>query len=155
MSTPRRQIPPERQALYYSGRLLALVGIVLFVSTFVTGIANFGNFDNFEGRARSEGLRALSGMVLIVIGGFLSNVGAKGWAGAGVILDPEKAREDVEPWSRMVGGTAQDALSEVEVVGKLENSLEPPAPLVKIRCQKCEALNDESAKFCNQCGSAV
>jgi hypothetical protein len=26
---------------------------------------------------------------------------------------------------------------------------------VKVRCQKCEALNDEAAKYCNQCGSPI
>jgi hypothetical protein len=26
---------------------------------------------------------------------------------------------------------------------------------VKVRCQKCETLNDERAKYCNQCGSAI
>jgi len=43
------------------------------------------------------------------------------------------------------------------------NSTEPasaqtsgaPTAEVKVRCQKCHALNDESAKFCNQCGAAL
>jgi hypothetical protein len=29
------------------------------------------------------------------------------------------------------------------------------APQSKVRCHKCQALNDEHAKFCNQCGAAV
>src|SRR5262249_852674 len=127
----------------------------LFLSTFVTFMANFGNFDNFEDRARSEGFRSFGGIVLMMIGGFLMKVGAKGWAGSGMVLDPEKARKDVEPWSRMGGGVVQDALSEVEVVKKLEDRLDSPEPQVKVRCQKCQALNDEAAKFCNQCGSAI
>ena len=32
---------------------------------------------------------------------------------------------------------------------------EPPEPVVKVRCRGCSALNDEHAKFCNQCGAAV
>ena len=36
----------------------------------------------------------------------------RGLAGSGVVLDPEKAREDVEPWSRMAGGVVKDALDE-------------------------------------------
>jgi hypothetical protein len=27
--------------------------------------------------------------------------------------------------------------------------------LIKIRCRGCQALNDESAKFCNQCGAVI
>lgn len=155
MDTPNRQIPPERKALYYGGIALIAIGFLLFLSTFVTFLANFGNFDNFAGRGQSEGLRALGGMVLIIIGGFLMNIGAKGWAGSGLLLDPEKARQDVEPWSRMGGGVVQDALSEVEVVRKLENRLDAPKPQVKIRCPKCQSLNDETAKFCSQCGSVL
>jgi RNA polymerase subunit RPABC4/transcription elongation factor Spt4 len=155
MKTPNTQVPPERQALYYAGMALTGVGILLFLSVFVTGISNFGNFDNFESRTKSEGSRAIGGLVLMMIGGFMRNVGAKGWAGSGVVLDPEQARQDVEPWSRMSGGVVQDALSEVEVVKKIENRLDSPGPQIKVRCRNCQTLNDETAKFCNQCGSSI
>jgi RNA polymerase subunit RPABC4/transcription elongation factor Spt4 len=98
--------------------------------------------------------RVITGMVLMMAGG-MKHVGAKGWAGSGIVLDPEKARKDVEPWSRMGGGVEQDALSEVEVVKKIEDRLDSPAPQVKVRCRKCQTLNDETAKFCNQCGSSI
>jgi hypothetical protein len=150
---PKRQIPPERQALYYGGMALAGVGLLLFLSVFVTGMANFGNFDHFEERARSEGLRGIGGMVLMMAGVALMNVGARGLAGSGVVLDPRKAREDVEPWARMAGGVARDALDETGLLR--EGTSPPPPPVVKVRCLKCRALNDEGSKFCNQCGSPV
>src|SRR5262245_41680506 len=108
MNTPRRAIPPERKALYYAGMALGSIGLLLFLSTFVTFIANFGNFDNFQGRVKAEGFRAFGGMFLIMAGGVLMNLGVRGWAGSGLVLDPEKARSDVEPWSRMGGGIVQD-----------------------------------------------
>ena len=59
----------------------------------------------------------------------------------------------------MGGEMLNDALSEVDVVKKLGDRLEAAAPtaspLVKVRCRKCAALNDESAKFCNQCSAAI
>lgn len=70
--------------------------------------------------------RALGGMGLIVLGGFLMKVGKSGLAGSGVVLDPQQARKDMEPWSRMKGGMVQDALEEVEVVKKLEGRIAPP-----------------------------
>ncbi|MGQ9591016.1 MAG: hypothetical protein ACUVYA_12050 [Planctomycetota bacterium] len=116
-------------------------------------------------------VRAVAGMVLAMAGGIIAAVGAKGLAGSGVILDPEQARKDVEPWSRMAGGVADDALSEVDVVKKLAESLdrtsgrpaeapdgrEPAAtgPPVKVRCRSCRALNDEDARFCDQCGAEI
>src|SRR5262245_41972221 len=138
MNPPQRQVSPERQALYYGGMVLTGLGLVLFFSVFVTGAMNFGNFENFEGQARPAIFRAGSGMVLAMAGGFLMNIGARGWAGSGVVLNPEKARRDVEPWSRMAGGMAQDALSEVEVVKKAEERLNAPASQVKVRCRSCQ-----------------
>jgi hypothetical protein len=69
------------------------------------------------------------------------------------VLDPEKAREDVEPWSRMAGGMIDDAVSEIEVAKKLGERAD--SPKVKVRCRKCQALNDEEARFCNQCAAPL
>ena len=54
----RRQIPPERKTLYYIGMGVALLGILMFLSTFVTFLMHFGDFSNFHARARSDGFRA-------------------------------------------------------------------------------------------------
>ncbi len=111
----RRRIPAERKALYYFGMVLSVAGFLTFASVFVTGIMNFGNFNDFHARARNEGIRALVGMGLIMVGAVVSNIGARGAAGSGLVLDPEKAREDVEPWSRMTGGVVSDALDEAGI----------------------------------------
>lgn len=155
MSDPKRQISPERKALYYGGMGLIGVGLLLFLSVFFTSAANFGNFDNFEGRVRSEMFRSIGGIILMAIGSFLMKVGAKGWAGAGVLLDPRQAREDVEPWSRMHGGMVDDALSEVELARRLGERFDSPPHEIKVRCRKCQALNGEEAKFCNQCAAPL
>ena len=93
----RREIPNERKAAYYLGMGLMVIGVLLFVSNF------FGDISP---------ARALGGMGLVVAGGILRGIGARGLAGSGIILDPEQAREDVEPWSRMGGGMVKDALDE-------------------------------------------
>jgi hypothetical protein len=152
---PNRQLPPGRIAVYYLGMILSIVGLLLFLSTFVTFFSNFGNFNNIDDLARSFVARAFGGIMLLGVGGALRSIGVKGWAGAGVVLDPQQARKDIEPWSRMGGGMVQDALSEVDVVNRLGEHLAPPEPQVKIRCPACKSLNDETAKFCSQCGSAI
>lgn len=160
---PQREISPDRKLLYYGGMGCSIVGGLLFLSTFVTGCANFGNFDHFEERARGEMGRAIGGMVLLIIGGALMNAGRAGLAGSGIVLDPQKARKDLEPWNRTAGGMANDALDEIDLAKKLEAKLDEPAapppaaaaPVIKVRCRECAALNDETAKFCNQCGKPV
>jgi hypothetical protein len=155
MDKRKKQISPERKGIYYTGMILSGIGLLMFLSTFVTFLANFGDFSNFEARAKSAGFRAFGGMALIMIGGVLAKIGSHGLAGTGIVLDPEKARQDVEPWSRMSGGIVQDALSEVDLANKLEDRLEGPDHVVKVRCRECKSLNDETAKFCNQCGSGL
>jgi hypothetical protein len=161
MTVPRRRISPERKNIYYAGMSVMAVGGLLFLSTFVTFAMDFGNFDNVQGQVQSSIFRALGGMALLVVGGLMMRVGFLGTAGSGLVLDPEKAREDLEPWARAGGGLASDAMSEVPLVKKLEDHLDggnradAPKPVVKVRCPGCRALNDEGAKFCNQCGGAI
>ena len=51
-------------------------------------------------------------MALVVVGQMMRRVAARGLAGSGVLLDPEQAREDLEPYSRMAGGiVAADRLA--------------------------------------------
>lgn len=108
----RRQVSGGRKSAYYLGGALSIIGVLMFLSVFVTHAMNFGNFDNFQGQVQSAMFRAIGGMVLIVVGGAITNVGKRGLAGSGVLLDPEQAREDVEPWSRMEGGVMKDKLDE-------------------------------------------
>ncbi|WP_439629313.1 hypothetical protein [Gemmata sp.] len=150
---PQRNISPDREILYYAGMVLTAVGVLLFFSVFVTGCMNFGNFDHFEERARGEMARALGGMVLMAIGQGMRALGVAGLAGSGVVLDPQKARKDLEPWSRSAGGMLADALDETGLAKQTDTPA--PPPVVKVRCRGCAALNDEHAKFCNQCGQPV
>lgn len=149
-------ISQNRKTMYYVGMGMALGGFLLFLSTFFSFAGNFGNFDDFAGRGQSMIFRSVTGMVLIMAGAVTMNVGRRGLAGSGIVLDPNQARQEMKPWNQMAGGMAQDALGEVEVVNKLSKKLdEPNQQLVKVRCKKCQALNDETDKFCGQCGSTI
>jgi hypothetical protein len=108
----QRNISPKRQGIYYLGMILSGIGLLLFLSTFVTFLMHFGDFTDFEGRVRSNGTRAFGGMICILIGQFLMHLGRSGVAGSGLKLDPQEARRDLEPWSRMSGGMLKDTLDE-------------------------------------------
>jgi hypothetical protein len=112
---PQRNISPERQGACYFGMILSGIGLLLFLSTFVSFIANFGDFTDFHGRSQSGMMRAFAGMICIGIGQFLMRLGRSGVAGSGLKLDPQDARSDLEPWSRMTGGMLKDTLDEAGV----------------------------------------
>ncbi|MDB6140624.1 MAG: hypothetical protein JWO94_3696 [Verrucomicrobiaceae bacterium] len=67
------------------------------------------------GHAQSFVGRAVGGFILMIIGGLITNVSSKGIAGSGLKLDPQQAREDLEPWSRMSGGMLKDTLDEAGI----------------------------------------
>lgn len=154
---PQYEIGAGRKALYYGGMVLMGIGLVLFLSVFVTAIGEmnrpfgFGGFGTRPSMA-SEFARAFTGFLLIAGGNAMRMVGARGLAGSGVLLDPQQAREDLEPWSRMAGGMIDDALSEVEA---LRHVAKKPQTVVKVRCRECGALNDETDKYCGQCGAKL
>ena len=146
----RPSISENRRKAYYLGAGMMAVGGLLFFSVFVTGILRFGDFTDFTARSRSEGLRALLGMALMIAGQFVRSAAARGWAGSGVVLDPERAREDLEPYSRMAGGMVRDAMDEARIdLGRA------PERVVMIRCRGCGKLNEEDSKFCQECGEKV
>jgi len=157
---PLRQLSEERKALVYFGYGLMALGFILFFSTFISGISSFGNFSNFEGRARSEGMRAIFGIILLAAGSGLSRVGKLGLAGSGVKPDPEQAAQDLEPWARAGGHVIGSALEEIPAAQKAMEALDSKGAAttkaaIKVRCPTCRALNDETAKFCNQCGKEI
>jgi Double zinc ribbon len=146
-----------RRPLFYLGNVLALVGILLFLSTFLTAALNFGNFDHFDERGRSMALRAFSGIVLIGIGGALSGASATRSARSRLLQNFEQLRDQVQ-----LNAPPQEvppvrcAYCNVENDPKLSNCTACGAPLSKKRrCTGCGTVNDPNAKFCNQCGASL
>ncbi|MBU4198686.1 MAG: zinc ribbon domain-containing protein [Verrucomicrobia bacterium] len=145
-----KQITEQRKSAYYFGMILMIIGGLMFFSVFITGAMNFGNFSNFQADAQSSMLRAIGGMALLITGVIIRSIGARGLAGSGVVLDPEKARQELEPYSRMAGGMVKDALDEANVSfgGKAEK-------VIMIKCPACGKLNEEDSKFCQECSKQM
>jgi hypothetical protein len=176
-----KQISDERKTAYYLGLGLQVLGGLLFASTFVLIFMNFGDAGDFHavhgfgdapdfggddfgggefgggGRhrefqepGRSIAFTAFGGMALMIIGTIVRGVGARGLAGSGILLDPEQAREELEPYSRMAGGMIKDAIDEANLPLQREAT-----NVIMVRCRACSGLNQESAKFCQECGQKL
>jgi hypothetical protein len=145
-------ISDSRKTVYYGGMVISGIGLLVFLSNFLVIFSDNG--PGF-GDAKGFAARIVVGMVMLMAGGAISRAGARGLAGSGIILDPKRARSEVEPWTRMAGGMMNDALDEVDAVKQLGQSQAPAEALVKIRCRSCQSLNEEHSKFCNQCGAQL
>ncbi|HVF84844.1 MAG TPA: zinc ribbon domain-containing protein [Abditibacteriaceae bacterium] len=106
-------------------------------------------------------VHAFWGMGLIITGAMLMSFGSRGLAGSGVILDPQQVREDLKPWSHMAGGMIDDAATQSQTLSRITGSINANSnageeeQTVKVRCAACRTLNDEEARFCDQCGAAL
>lgn len=139
-----KEISKNRKTLYYVGNGLTAIGFILFLSVFFVAFLNpFAMFGSANPMANG-----FIGFILIIIGQFVSNIGARGVAGSGLILDPKQAREDLKPYSTQVGGMINDVLDEVDIKPESKD-------VVKVRCQSCKTLNDEDAKYCKKCGAIL
>ncbi len=166
----QRDISPERKLLYYGGMILTGIGLLMFLSVFTAGIRQIEQGPGFtssrtiefdmgprgpvlkrtpSGSGQPSFATAFIGMLLMAAGGFMMKLGRYGPAGAGVILDPQEARRDVEPWSRMTGGMVHDALDEAGVkLGSTrrdapDDSLPPDERLRRLEKLRKERLVDE------------
>jgi len=148
----KKKISNERKALYYIGMGMTIIGVILFLSTFV--VAFTGDPFLMMASGRNPMGNSIIGFIMIFIGGIVMNIGARGAAGSGLILDPDKAREDLNPYASAAGRLINDALDEVDVLKKSGNDGETEE-IIKIRCRECGELNEEDAKFCKNCGKTL
>ncbi len=95
-----RNVSDGRKLIYTLGQILVVAGVLTLLSVIATGAMLF----------------AVPGMAMFMSGSVLMVVGRAGLAGSGVVLDPERAREDLEPWARMAGGMMKDGLDEAGIV---------------------------------------
>jgi ribosomal protein L40E len=140
-------ISSERKTLFYLGRALMGIGLVLFLSMFVIVVFS----DPWELTNSNPMGTGVIGFIMIFVGTLISNVGAHGKAGSGMVLDPEQAREDLKPFSRQAGGMLNDALEAAD----LKEHLSAGKEVIKVRCRSCGELNDEDASYCKKCGAKM
>lgn len=151
----------QRKATYYIGMGMTILGFILFISVFFSFIGmmnrDMNSLNIMEpfgfNRGPSFG-RPLIGMILMIVGQLVMRVGARGAAGSGIILDPDRAREDLKPYSEAAGGMINDVISNIDAFDKKEEPTETKE-IIKVRCRDCGGLNDEDARFCKACGKPL
>jgi hypothetical protein len=146
------KISKKRKATYYVGIGLVVIGFLLFISVFFFA-ADF-MYNPFTSGRTPPFSNAVIGMVLIIAGSLIMTIGAKGAAGSGLLLDPEKAREDLKPFSESKGKMINDMISNIDVVDRISRPQEEKE-VIRIKCRSCGVLNDEDAKYCKGCAEEL
>lgn len=135
------------------GAVISFLGFLTLGSTFV-----FGTF-SAESHPVSFGLKIICGLLLFFGGAIFTGVSFLVLIIRLLLRDPQQIRKEMEPYNRARGGMISDTLDEVEILHEVVDKLgtaQPPQPAtVKIRCRACQTLNEETAKFCQQCGGIL
>lgn len=149
------KISKGRKITYYIGIGMIVLGFMLFISVFFSfaGFISSPNSSPFTGGGPSF-KNSVIGMVLIAAGFVVMNIGARGPAGSGVLLDPEKARENLKPFNEAKGGMINDVVSNIDAVQSITGHHQEKKE-IKIKCRSCGTLNDEDAKYCKGCGEKL
>ena len=150
-----KKISEERKQLYNAGLVLMIIGGCLFALPFLAmPLVVLAGGEGGVTIMPLVMLAAFLGFGLIAAGGTMRRIAARGKAGSGLVLDPEQAREDLEPWSRMAGGVVTDALDEANIrPGEILHK--EPEKIVMLKCTHCGKLNEEDSKFCQECGESM
>jgi predicted Zn-ribbon and HTH transcriptional regulator len=144
------EISNQRKAVYYIGLGTIVFGFILFMSSFFGGME-----PSFSMETPAFFKRGVFGMIFMVVGSVLTVIGRSGAAGSGLLLDPDKQREDLKPFNEAQGKMINDVIENIDIVKNIMPSSKENIEVIKIRCRECGELNDEDAKFCKKCGKMI
>jgi hypothetical protein len=83
-------------------------------------------------------------MIMMVLGKGLMTLGRSGLAGSGLLLEPEMARKDLEPWNRATGGMVKDAFDGAGVdLEKISDKLAGDALPFDEKLRRLHALHQD------------
>lgn len=162
-----QNISEGRSIVYYLGILVGVVGVIVFFSCFLEpmqmtmgSVTDFsqpmGGLEDIFGGFLTRGIL---GIILIGAGSFLMHISRSKGAGSGVIPEGSRVRGDFELSSQTRGKMINDTLDQIEDVNAITREVSRPdlneISMIKVSCQQCHSLNDESAKFCIECGNSL
>jgi hypothetical protein len=96
MSQAHRPLPASGSASGPVGTGLSLLGVLLLLAAFPLVVPDFVPFDDEVMRLKALALPATGGLVLLFVGQLLLRLGTGGWAGWGMVLDRQQARQDLQ-----------------------------------------------------------
>jgi hypothetical protein len=118
-------ISPGRRTAFRAGTVIIGIGLALFSSFFIAVAMGISGHRTVESHMGAVIAATFVGFAMIVVGGILRGVGKAGLAGSGLTLDPDRARRDLEPWSRTAGGVLSDTLDEAGIDLKRDKGTSP------------------------------
>ncbi len=146
------KISNQRKVIYYIGIVIIVIGILLSMSSF------FVKMDTgFSMETPSFFKRGVLGMICMIVGFALTSIGRLGAAGSGLLLDPDKERDDLKPFNESKGRMINDVIENIDIVKNINHPSNEKGTIevIKIKCRECGELNDEDSKFCKKCGKMM
>jgi len=139
--------PQKSHGIFLTGLFLAGFGLLLLFSTGHTIVTNWHRMGHLQQRQYALTVRALCG-TLLVGGGFVGMIwGTQGWHALDVRSDSDDETRN--------GETSMFSQRNSDWEDRLETADRKWIEYSNCCCHNCHAVNDATARFCDQCGQAV
>src|SRR5262249_8033377 len=125
------------------GFVVYQIGIVVLVSTFVVVAVNLAGW-LLPGEIDWKQL--ISVAVVLALGGIILIL-------AGRLLMKRNMPTGIATIRGTVGTSEADPMQPSSARRSIPPNM--PTPIMKVRCQSCQSLNDEANKFCGHCGQPL
>ncbi len=126
-------IQHDRQT-FRIGFSLAAVGLVVLLSACLIAVLRWGGIGKFQPNMQLVGFAAIGGIVFAGAGFVVMIIGSMGTLGAGIDMQPE---------------------DEVRKFDTIRERYTPETRELVLCCVSCRSINEQQARFCNQCGTAL
>jgi hypothetical protein len=158
------QIAELRRLIYHIGVVLITLGFLMILGTLFHVFSPGTRPAALPKLGKGAAVPASGGHdpALFILDGVVIIVGAVVMKLSGsvthkaLLVEKQEAAPMIKPESVLPDSAIDDSLSAASTSGEIVTpDDQQPASIVKIRCLNCHTLNDESAKFCSECGNPM
>ena len=145
------------------GIILLLIGISLIIAGIFFGITSLNsmgtkNFMLFGGATAGSifgGCVCIMIALLLLIRAYQREIIRYGYEETGMALGTA-SKTAVDGYGRIIGQGSEALASGIKSVGGIKLNVDTnKEQIIKIKCRACGTLNDEDAKYCDECGQPI
>ena len=140
------------------GISLIIAGIFFFIASLNSmGEVGNNNFMLFGGATAGcwfVGFVCIMATVMLFRVAYHREILRYGYEETGMALGTASEKA-VDGYGRIIGKGSEALASGIKSAGGIKLDIDTNKPIIKIKCKACGTLNDEDAKYCDECGQPI
>ncbi|MFX1254914.1 MAG: zinc ribbon domain-containing protein [Promethearchaeota archaeon] len=141
-------------SLLGSGVVIAVIGLVLFLSTAFPSITGNMGFEDILGAFGQSFIGSFIGLIILFVGSVMVIIGIYVLFFSNIGKIASYVADETAPATTTMSGAVTKGLREGGGI-PIDVSVTESKEKIKIKCQNCGALNDEDDTYCSKCGESL